>query len=227
MKKALPTIAELIAGAILKTPFQELLDQEPPKEWLKEHPTARSEKGEPTMHLPIERVDYLLRSLFLRYWTEVVRTDLTQNSVVITVRLFVVNPITGKTEWTDGIGAQSHVKNIEQAAPIAESNAKKNAAKKLGRIFGRDISRDFDGLKKETDITGPESKAVVVVLPDKKATPKERALAGIKNAKNVRALNACMTNFKNKVAEGLIEPEDEEITQALLDRAGELGIEVN
>ena len=92
------------------------------------------------------------------------------NSVCVTVRLFVTNPITGETEWQDGIGAApiqtdkgagatdwNSVKTdgVQKAAPAAESYAIKDAAEKFGKIFGRDVSRkttmDYNSLLKKSD----------------------------------------------------------------------------
>lgn len=145
-KKELPTIEQIFKGEIELTELQKTLETEPPLNWLKNHPSAKNEKGDPVQHLPIERIDYLLRAIYSGSWSEIIETNLTTHSIQVTLRLFVVNPENGRVEHYDGIGAASNKNGIESAAPIAESLAKKNAAKKLGKIFGRDLSREFEGI---------------------------------------------------------------------------------
>jgi hypothetical protein len=78
------------------------------------------------------------------------------NSVVVTGRLHVLDPISSEWDFQDGIGAApistkqgaaatdfSNVLtlSVQQAAPAAESFAMKDAAEKFGRIFGKDLNR--------------------------------------------------------------------------------------
>lgn len=64
----LPTLAQLVGENELRkqdNDFMVLLNQEPPKQWLKQHPTTKG------AYLPIERVEYLLSRIFVKWWVEV------------------------------------------------------------------------------------------------------------------------------------------------------------
>ncbi len=136
----LPSYDQLVAGDLdLKNQQNEvniLLNQEPPKPWLKEHPMAKGIK-----YLPIERVEYMLTRIFKKWNVEIRQVQVIANSVVV---------------WQDGIGASpiqtdkgagamdwNHTKNdaVMKAAPAAESYAVKDAAEKIGKLFGKDMNR--------------------------------------------------------------------------------------
>ncbi|NBW18610.1 MAG: hypothetical protein EBR82_62615 [Caulobacteraceae bacterium] len=127
-----------------------LLNQDPPKKWLKIHPMTKGD------YLPIERVEYLLSRIFNKWWVEVRDSKIMANSVVVTVRLYVINPITNSEEWQDGIGAMAiqtdkdkgamdwnfaKADGVMKAAPAAETYAIKDAAEKFGKLFGKDLNR--------------------------------------------------------------------------------------
>lgn len=130
------------------------LNQNPPKEWVKEHPFISGYK-----YLPIERVEYLLKSLFKgNYKIEVLKTGLLLNCVEVTVRVHYKHPITQEWLFHDGTGASEiqtskgtgHLKldmsNINRGAvvmalPNAKSIAIKDAADHLGKLFGADLNR--------------------------------------------------------------------------------------
>lgn len=112
-----------------------LLESDVPQEWVKKAP------GTNVPYLPIDKVDYLLRNVYVASWSEVVDMVINQFSANVVLRLFVKLE-NGRIEHVDGVGSASSKTGIDQALPIAESNAKKNAAKKLGKIFGRDLSRE-------------------------------------------------------------------------------------
>lgn len=153
-KIALPTLQELYDGKIdivKQNKLNIILNSEPKAEWVKEHPYVKGLK-----YIPIERVEYLLTMLFTKWHVEIRDTKLVANSIVLTVRLFVQNPITGEMEYQDGIGAQPiqiekgsgalqfdkmSKSAIQIGAPAAESYAIKDAAEKFGRIFGKDLNR--------------------------------------------------------------------------------------
>ena len=128
-----------------------LLNQPPKKEWLQEHPTARG-----VIYLPIERVEFLLTAIFSRWRFEVKVVQTIANSVVVTGRLHVQNPLTLEWDWQDGVGAaviqtekgagaldfdKVNSMAVMKAAPAAESFAIKDAAEKFGKIFGKDLNR--------------------------------------------------------------------------------------
>jgi hypothetical protein len=166
-KKPLPKIDELYGNIELAGKFNSLnrlLNCEPKKEWLKPHPFAKrkyfDEKGQehegPALFIPISIVEYLLTSIYLKWRVEIKTTQLIGNSVEVTIRLHVLDPITGEWDWQDGIGASPvHTEkgagatqfdkiltySVMTAAPAAESFAVKDAAEKFGKIFGKDINR--------------------------------------------------------------------------------------
>jgi hypothetical protein len=152
--KKIPTLQDLVQDnedSLKQNALMVILNQQPPATWLQDHPMIKGYK-----YLPIERVEWLLTRIFTKWWIEIRSTQILANSVCVTVRLFVVNPISGETEWNDGIGAApiqtdkgagatdwNSVKTdgVQKAAPSAESYAIKDAAEKFGKIFGKDVSR--------------------------------------------------------------------------------------
>lgn len=168
LTKKIPTLQELVIDSedsLKQNALTVILNQEPPAQWLKEHPMIRGYK-----YMPIEKVEYLLTRIFTRWWVEVRKTEIIANSVAVTVRLYVINPLTGETEWQDGIGAAPvqtdkgagatdwnavKVDGVQKAAPAAKTYAIKDAAEQFGKVFGRDISRkgsmDYNTLLKKTD----------------------------------------------------------------------------
>lgn len=164
----LPTFNELITEteqSIKENALMVLLNQEPPKSWLISHPMIKGYN-----YLPIEKVEYLLTRIYTKWSVEVKSVQIIANSVCVTIRLYVTNPLTGEIEWQDGIGAApvqtdkgsgatdwNSVKTdgVQKAAPAAESYAIKDAAEKFGKIFGRDVSRkttmDYTSLLKKSD----------------------------------------------------------------------------
>lgn len=164
----LPTFNELITEteqSLKENALMVLLNQEPPKSWLISHPMIKGYN-----YLPIEKVEYLLTRIYTKWSVEVKSVQIIANSVCVTIRLYVTNPLTGEIEWQDGIGAApvqtdkgsgatdwNSVKTdgVQKAAPAAESYAIKDAAEKFGKIFGRDVSRkttmDYTSLLKKSD----------------------------------------------------------------------------
>jgi len=120
--------------------------------------------------MPVNRIEYLLSRIFGKWWVEIKGVNTIANSVVVTVRLYVTNPITGEVEWNDGIGAcpiqtdkgagamdWNHAKadGVMKSAPAAESYALKDAAEKFGKLFGKDLGRKdsigYDSLLKKSE----------------------------------------------------------------------------
>ncbi len=151
----LPKIQELYRDKLTTQKddvLQVLLNQPPDARWVKEHPFIRGYK-----YLPIERVEYLLKTIFKRYRIEVTGQGTAFNGVWVTVRVHYVHPVTGEWEYHDGIGASqiqtkkgaspadlANINNnaIGMAFPIAKTEAVKNACKSFGKLFGSDISRN-------------------------------------------------------------------------------------
>lgn len=164
----LPTLQDLLTDtedSLKQNALTVLLNQDPPAKWLVQHPMIRDYR-----YIPIEKIEYLLTRIFGNWNVEIRGTQIVANSVVVTVRLHVNNPISGEAMWQDGIGAApiqtdkgagatdwNAVKTdgVQKAAPAAETYAVKDAAEKFGKIFGRDVSRKgsmnyTDLLKKST-----------------------------------------------------------------------------
>lgn len=151
----LPTIEELAADQYATSREKEsalmvLLNTAPPKAWIKTHPMTKGD------YLPIERVEYLLSRIFLKWWVEVRSVVCIANSVVVTVRVFVISPIDNKESWQDGVGASpiqtdkdkgamdwnyAKADGVMKSAPSAESYAIKDAVEKWGKLFGKDLNR--------------------------------------------------------------------------------------
>lgn len=155
-KRNLPTIQELKNAdlSVVSSKQNELnllLNQNPDNKWVKIHPMAKGVK-----YMPIERIEWLLTSIFQCWKVEIKSTILIANSIVVSIRLHYQSVLDGSWNWQDGIGAMplqtekgasatdfSAVKNdaVMKAAPAAESYAVKDAAEKLGKIFGKDLNR--------------------------------------------------------------------------------------
>jgi hypothetical protein len=150
----IPSLDEIVRDSEI-TPTQKandlmvLLNQNPPKAWVKQHPMTKGD------YLPIERVEYLLSRVFKKWWVEVKNVQCIANSVVCTVRLYVVDPF-GNESFQEGVGASpiqtdkdkgamdwnyAKADGVMKAAPSAESYAIKDAAEKFGKLFGKDLNR--------------------------------------------------------------------------------------
>jgi hypothetical protein len=164
VKLKVPNIVDLYNDkelTIKNTELAILLNSEPKKEWIANHPNIKSR------YIPIGIVEYLLTRIFGKWRVEIKESKILANSVLVTVRLYFIDPITGDWDWQDGIGASplqtdsgagaiefDKIKNgaVMMAAPAAESYAIKDAAEKLGKLFGKDLNRKdvmgYDSLNK-------------------------------------------------------------------------------
>lgn len=165
-KSLVPTLSDLVSEnevSIRKNNLMVLLNQAPPDQWLVPHPMVKGHK-----YLPIERVEYLLSRIFTKWWVDVLDSKTMANSVCVTVRLNVIDPITGETWHNDGVGAapiqtdkgagamewdKAKADGVMKALPTAETYAIKDAADKFGKLFGKDVGRkhqiSYDSLIKE------------------------------------------------------------------------------
>lgn len=178
----LPTLAEIYGDTGLsslqkESALQVLLNQEPKKEWLKEHPTIKVKQVDkyfPLLYMPIQRVEWLLINVFMKYKVCVKSVQLIANSVVVTVRLKYWDHINNEWLYQDGVGSAPLQTDkgsgavdfmalksaaVQMSAPAAKSYAVKDAAEQIGRIFGKDLNRadvvSYESLKdkyKETKI---------------------------------------------------------------------------
>lgn len=156
-KQNLPSIKELheesinIQNAFKNEVLNGLLNQQPLKEWIKEHPYIKGYK-----YLPIDKIEFLLRRIFKRYRIEILREGTAFNGVYVCVRVHYENPITGVMDFHDGIGAAqlqtkkdtspSDLLNINNGAlsmafPIAKTVAIKDACDHFGSLFGANLNR--------------------------------------------------------------------------------------
>ena len=153
--KNLPTLSELYENQEIsekKDQLNYLLNQQPPKAWVKSNRFANN-----SLYLPVDRVEWLVKRIFKHYKVEVREIKQLFNGVTCTVRLHYQHPISGEWSYHDGVGAAqiqtkkgsspadlSNINNnaIQLVVPIAKAEAFKNATKQFGRLFGSDLNRD-------------------------------------------------------------------------------------
>lgn len=127
-----------------------ILNQEPNKKWIKEHPFAKNVK-----YISIEKLEFMMSYFFGEWHVELLREGILANSLYAAVRVHYKHP-KGEWRWSDGIGAvpiqiakgaaatdftQMNSSAVQIGLPAAESYAFKDAVEKLGRIFGKDLNR--------------------------------------------------------------------------------------
>lgn len=224
--------------------FNKLLNAPPKKEWVFPHPTATKEvfnsQGQkekvPVEYMPIAIVEYLLTSLFIKWKPEILKSEVMANSIVITVRVHVLNPITMEWEWADGIGAapmrtnkgasatdfsQVQSSAVQTGAPAAKSYAIKDACECFGKIFGKDINRaaemDYTHMQEaKTNAIGPIPEELAAVIDEQTDT---ESVDNIWNANpNYHANRDFITRIKAQRTIIVIR-EDEKALQALKDEA--------
>ena len=173
-----------------------LLNQPPKPEWVKVHPFINVQKkvnGQLVKmsynYVPIERVEWLLKTIFKRYRIEITNQGTAFNAVWVTARVNYFNPISNEWDFHDGIGAKQlqtakgtspaglgNINNgaVTMAMPDAYHEAIKNACKKFGKIFGSDLNRDCE-IVYEADMT---------LIPfDEKHPNFDKAIDAIKSGK--------------------------------------------
>jgi hypothetical protein len=151
----LPTIQELHEDNALVSYKNDqlnlLLNQEPKKEWVKEHPFVKGHK-----YIPIDKVEFMLRKIFKKYAIEITGQGTSFNGVWVTVRVHYLHPTGATMMYHDGIGAvqlqtakgtsPADLANINNGAlsmayPIAKTLAIKDACDHFGKLFGCDLNR--------------------------------------------------------------------------------------
>lgn len=219
VKRQLPSLTDIYADKALAIQINDLnkiLNAKPKKEWIRQHPLAKKvilvqnpenpkelvKQEVPVEYIPIERVEYLLTVIYLKWRKEIKTVQLIANSIVVTLRLWVLDPITGEWDWQEGVGAapirtkkgasatdfsQIQDSSVQTGAPAAESYALKDAAEGFGTIFGSDINRkediDYQAMQaakfKNVKLDIPEELLAVI---DEKESPEE--LVDLFNANN-------------------------------------------
>jgi hypothetical protein len=161
--RALPKLHELHHDpdvAFKNDEFNYLVNQQPFEKWIKRHPivTVLNDEGKNVklQYLPVEKVELLLTRIFQQWKREVKDIQLVLNSIVATVRLWYLHPVSGEWEFHDGVGAcpiqtksgaaagdfsQLQTSGVQMAAPAAVSYALKDAAECIGKLFGKDLNR--------------------------------------------------------------------------------------
>lgn len=155
--RPLPKIEDLYKD--LELSFQQnelnrLLNMSPKQEWIKQNKYANNSN-----YIPIAIQESLLTAIYIKWKVEIKSVQVVANSVVVTVRVIVRDPITGEEDWQEGIGAapiqtekgaaatdftKVNTLAVQMAAPAAETYAFKDAVEKFGKLFGKDINRDSD-----------------------------------------------------------------------------------
>ena len=180
-KKNLPKLADLYKGSLdvkRENDLNILLNHEPKKEWIKAHPMIPN-----VGYIPIEVIEYLLTSIFIRWHVEIKTVQVIANSVAVTIRLHYQSPIDEGMRFQDGVGAApmqtakdagatdfSQIKSdaVMKAAPAAESYAIKDAAEKLGKLFGKDMNRKdafgYDALGNKFDMASDDQLNAIILM---------------------------------------------------------------
>lgn len=131
--------------------YKELLNKNPSSKWVRTNPYSNNAK-----YLPIRIVEELLNEIF-PFWQakQIGEPKILANSVVVSVELWVFNPIINEWLTYPGIGAvpielqsgsdptdfsKINAKSLHKNAPAALSFAINNAAKKIGRLFGSHLN---------------------------------------------------------------------------------------
>jgi hypothetical protein len=161
----LPKIKDLYSDIVTtqkNDAFVTLMNQQPKAEWVKVHPFIKGYK-----YLPIERIEFLLKTIFKSYRIEVLREGTSFNGVFVVVRVHYLHPLTGLWEFHDGIGASqlqtakgtspADLNNINNGAlsmafPMAKTIAIKDACDHFGNLFGADLNRK-DIITYDIDLT--------------------------------------------------------------------------
>lgn len=141
------------ATVIAQDKLLSFINMEPPAKWVKEHPFIKGYK-----YLPIDKVEFLLKSIYRQYKIEVIKTGMLMNAIESTVRVHFLDPVTNTWMFHDGVGAMelqtksgsgvlkldmSNVNSgaVAMALPIAKTVALKDACDHLGTIFGANLNR--------------------------------------------------------------------------------------
>jgi hypothetical protein len=177
----IPTLSELYTDKELtnkQNKLNTLLNAQPKPEWVKTHHIVKNLK-----YLPIERMEYLLTVIFTKWRVEIKEVKILANSIVVNVRVYVKDPITGEWDYQDGVGATpiqvekgskptnfEAIKSsaIQLGCPSAESYAIKDACEKFGKIFGKDLNRrdniSYGYLYQEDGEISKEDKEKIIAL---------------------------------------------------------------
>lgn len=137
-----------------KDVFKSILNNDPPEEWLEENGRLGSIGG--IKYIPIGRIEIMMDMIFQSWNVEIKSISQLAQSIIAIVRVNYQNPVTGKWEFQEGVGAEplktdkghnaselQFIKSdaVKTGAPAAVSYAVKDAVQHLGKLFGRDLNR--------------------------------------------------------------------------------------
>ena len=217
-KSRLPILKDLVSDVTVYEKTDELnflLNQEPPKKWVKEHPYIRGHK-----YVPIDKVEFLLRKIFKKYRIEILREGTSFNGVYVCVRVHYLDPVTSQWEYHDGIGAiqlqvkkgssPSDLANINNGAlsmafPLAKTLAIKDACDMFGKLFGSDLNRrdslpaSMDAKKQTNEEKAIEIKLLLEVEGLTIAEEERMNIGYILDMKEVSSYDKCLTLLNNNL----------------------------
>jgi len=185
VQQSKPTINALFSNTLTEAvPLEQLnivLATPPPDNWIKVHPFIKDHK-----YLPIDKIEYLLRSCFKKFQIEVKEVKQLFNAVEVTVRVHYFNPAVNEMMYHDGVGAwdlQTQSKSgplkldlsninvgaVPMATGIAKSVAIKDACDHFGTLFGANLNRkDTIEFKGNAELLNTVSKQDIETLYDLK-----------------------------------------------------------
>jgi len=185
VQQSKPTINALFSNTLTEAvPLEQLnivLATPPPDNWVKVHPFIKDHK-----YLPIDKIEYLLRSCFKKFQIEVKEVKQLFNAVEVTVRVHYFNPAVNEMMYHDGVGAwdlQTQSKSgplkldlsninvgaVPMATGIAKSVAIKDACDHFGTLFGANLNRkDTIEFKGNAELLNTVSKQDLETLFDLK-----------------------------------------------------------
>lgn len=150
-EKEMTNIEKKIEGKVFQANavenFNSLLNKKPKPGRVKTNQYANNAK-----YIPVSDVEMDMDKLFFGQWSSemVGQPQILGNSVVVTLEVTFLHPVTGNWLKRVGTGAQdvqtdssgrAKSKALIKAVPSAKSIAFKNACKSIGKLFGRDLNR--------------------------------------------------------------------------------------
>ena len=165
--------------------FNLVLNGETPEEWIKVLP------GTTVKYVPIQRLEWLMTSIFGQFKYEVKSVSVIDNSISVLVRVHYYNPVLDVWEWADGVGASPLMATegemaVALALPAAKSFAVKDAVEPLGKLFGKDLNRAdqiaYDNLEKKKKDTTEITKKIVTALQKYSGKDKDAVKADVMKA---------------------------------------------
>ena len=162
-----------------------ILNGEPQEDWIRVLP------GTTVKYVPIQRLEWLMTSIFGQFKYEVKSVLVINDSISVVVRVHYYNPVLDVWEWADGVGAAPLMATegemaVALALPAAKSFAVKDAVEPLGKLFGKDLNRAdqiaYDNLEKKKKDTTELTKKIVTALQKYSGKDKETLKAEVMKA---------------------------------------------